>query len=418
MRKQTKLLLTPPNLLPKIYILNGPTGSGKSYGLNLKWYEILCTADKGDQFILAGNTAESIYKNVISDLLKFDTCGDLNYTKNPSLISTRNGAICFCVGVNNDGGEKRTQGGSVKAAYIDEVTTIARSPFDQIMARARWVVDGKLQEMPVFMTCNAGSPSHYIKREYIDMPEKGAVVEYYDFWDNPVMSQEYIDALKKKFTGVFFERMVMNKWVSAEGVVYNMFDRRTHIIDKWPDDIDQYILGVDWGYENPLAILLIGIDSDNTYYVLDEIYTSKQLIDKSLFNLLHKKGWYNLKTKYKTVRPESAYCDSARPEYIYQFHQLCGITSFQANKEVNEGIQHVSIKLTDKGNGKKSLYVLNTCVKTIMEFESYSWKRDRSGESVDTVIKENDHAMDALRYAIHTHERNRVKTIDKSNLFM
>jgi hypothetical protein len=45
------------------------------------------------------------------------------------------------------------------------------------------------------------------------------------------------------------------------------------------------------------------------------------------------------------------------------------------------------------------LYFMNTCKSTIREFGEYRWKEDAS---VDTVIKENDHAMDELRYFCHT----------------
>jgi hypothetical protein len=42
------------------------------------------------------------------------------------------------------------------------------------------------------------------------------------------------------------------------------------------------------------------------------------------------------------------------------------------------------------------------CVNTIREFGLYSWDEKASLNGIDAVIKENDHAMDAVRYFCFT----------------
>lgn len=403
MNKQTALIRTPPQKIPDIYIINGPTGSGKSYGANVKWYEILCRAVQGDAYILAGNTSESVYKNVISDMLRFDMgINAIHFTRSPSAIVTHRGAICYVVGVNNEGGERRLKGGSVKGAYMDEVTTFPRSAFDQIMARCRWVTDGKLIATKSIMTCNADSPNHWLKTDYIDRPESGAVVEYYSFWDNPKMGQEYIDALRRKFSGVFFERMVMNRWCIAEGAIYDRFDPAVHIIDVDRSIMRDYIVGVDYGYDHPLAMVLIGIDADGTMYVCDEISVRGQLIDDSLVAKV--RHWLQYPVSYAYPPPE-------RPDYNVLMQRLFPQWSIQvAHNDVHEGIQAVQQRLTERPNGKRGLYFDKSCKALIGQMQTYHWRKVKD-MSKDEPEKIDDDSCDSLRYGIFTYDRARARVI-------
>lgn len=410
MTKQLKLLSTPPEQLPDIYIINGPTGSGKSFGVNLKFYEILEDAQAGDQFILAGNTTESLYKNVISDLLKFNGSKPyITYTSSPSKLVNRRGAICYCVGVNNEGGERRLKGGSVRWAYMDEVTTFPRSAFDQIMARCRWSVNGKLMPTKAVMTCNADNPNHWLKTDFIDKPESGAVIDYYSFWDNPTMTQEYIDALRRKFSGVFFERMVMNRWSMAEGAIYDRFDPSVHIIDIDYSIMKDFIIGVDYGYDHPMVLSLLGIDGDGTMYLCDEIAVRGQLIDDSLKQLVSSRGWLTLPVSFCYPPPE-------RPDYNVMMQRLFPQWSISvAYNEVHEGIQAVQSRLTERGNGKRGLYFSRKCSFINGQMQTYHWRKVKD-MSKDEPEKVDDDGVDSLRYAVATYDKARARVI-KSNPF-
>ena len=87
------------------------------------------------------------------------------------------------------------------------------------------------------------------------------------------------------------------------------------MVTSYPKErISEYVLGVDWGFEHPLALSLIGIDYDDNYWIIDEIYTKHQLIDKSLVDLMKQKGWFDIEYGNGITRPKYAYADSARPE--------------------------------------------------------------------------------------------------------
>jgi hypothetical protein len=51
-------------------------------------------------------------------------------------------------------------------------------------------------------------------------------------------------------------------------------------------------------------------------------------------------------------------------------------------------------------SGKTQLFVFNTCKSTLDEFNSYRYDPEKPKEE---PVKENDHLMDAIRYAIYDH---------------
>jgi phage terminase large subunit len=62
---------------------------------------------------------------------------------------------------------------------------------------------------------------------------------------------------------------------------------------------------------------------------------------------------------------------------------------------VLDGIAAVQERLKVQADGLPRLTVDPSCLNTINEFESYVWKPER-----DEPVKENDHALDALRYGV------------------
>ena len=225
--------------------------------------------------------------------------------------------------------------------------------------------------------------------------------------DNPLMTPEYIARQKKRFSGVYFARMVENKWTAAEGAVYDSFNRGDHVIapPEWdaPDSpanvpykrIHRWLLGVDWGYEHPMSITLFG-EGDGVYYAVDEIYIRKQLVDETLAKMVK-----SMLKAHRVDSVEIAYGDSARPEYIADFQRLTGIPTEGADKAVHEGISAVQRHLHARDEGGFGLYISSACTNLINEMETYCWLQGKGGTK-DEPAKVNDHAVDGMRYVVYS----------------
>jgi phage terminase large subunit len=95
------------------------------------------------------------------------------------------------------------------------------------------------------------------------------------------------------------------------------------------------------------------------------------------------------------------WCDSARPEYIADFRQH-GLDSRKGKKELDPGIAVVN-RYLDDGHLKIDF---NTCPSTINEFELYHYEEDDMGTILkNRPVDRDNHAMDAVRYMIHSFDK-------------
>jgi phage terminase large subunit len=410
--KQRAFYKTP---LKRLNFLIGTTGSGKSWiANNFVLFEWLVKAPKDKKFLFTGNTHDTLSRNVLFELKKYDSEGQyLTFRQTSPQIVTHRGALVFCVGVNNDGAQAKLTGGSIDGGwYADEPQKYPEGSYNAGLSRMRGMgPNGKDIPTPMIATLNPEGPLHFIKRRYVDAPADDVAIWNFGFDDNPVMSDELRGAYETSFSGVFHQRMILGQWANAEGLIYNEFNQGRNIVTQAPERYREMLVGADWGYNHPMALVLIGVDYDQNYWVIDEIYKSGQLVDSSLLDIIKTKGWLKL--------PITAYADTESPSDIIRLRDLTGWTILGAAKpagSVLDGIKIVQGLLKPSGNGKPRMYVrAETCPNVIREFSSYSW-RNRKGntDEHDEPEKINDHAMDALRYPIYSLEIGRARMVKSS----
>jgi phage terminase large subunit len=172
----------------------------------------------------------------------------------------------------------------------------------------------------------------------------------------------------------------------TEGLVYKEFSRERHTTTDFPENYTETILGIDFGYTNPAAIIPIGIDSDSNYWIKEEWYKSKQTTEQICEQAL----------LYKSTK---AYPDPAEPDRI-EILRKCGLNCRDVSKDIVAGVDH--IRELFKQN---RIHISPECKNLIYELETYRYpdkKPDKNEE--EKPVKENDHALDALRYALYTNQ--------------
>jgi phage terminase large subunit len=180
------------------------------------------------------------------------------------------------------------------------------------------------------------------------------------------------------YTDEFYSQEIGGEFVAFEGLIYPGFTRaavRTVDSEGW-----RTLLGVDIGARNPTAVLTVRISGDGRIHVERERYQrnldSDEITD-AIIDTMHTSG------------ADVAFCDPSAKAYIDSWNKR-GLRVKPANNDVTRGIGIVKSALAD------GLTVDPSCVNTIAEFESYRW----SDNDKDQPVKQNDHAMDALRYAL------------------
>ena len=392
-------------------ICSGVSSSGKTFINNLRWYEFIRNeVPKGELLMMSGKTKETLHDNVVRDLEKIDDCNCIKIHKQPLRIFITDKDIeIACVSADDESSWGRIQGKTVFGWYADEIVEHPESLVNIAIKSCR---SGGKQRMK-FWTCNPDHPDHFVKKNFIDSSEVDVKNWFFGFPDNPILDKGYIKELEQTLTGVFKERLFFGKWNAAEGNIFTNFDPSFHVVDKLPEMLD-YFVGVDWGYNNPTAMTLIGIDRDGIYYAIDEWYQSGRLVDASLAGELNAKGWNKNGTRGQM--PSYVYADSEDPASCEALRRVTGWSVVPAAKpagSVVDGIRIIQQLLQKGGNDKARLYFHPRCVNLIGQMGGYRWKKVR-GRELDEPVKENDHSVDSLRYTIFSREAGRVRLVKRN----
>lgn len=213
---------------------------------------------------------------------------------------------------------------------------------------------------------------------------------------NPHIPKEEIEKAEKELTEDRFAQEYLADFRKSEGLVYKEFIRTVHIYKELPAqaEIIKTFGGHDFGTNNPCASITIKKDKDARYYVSSEWYktgtTDAQQAD------------YVAALKWSECYPDPA---SASGKLEMKRRGINVREVIKGADSIRNGIN--TVKELFKTNRLK---IHESCLNLIWEFETYSYpdrKPDRNEE--ENPIKENDHALDALRYALSMDNQLSVK---------
>lgn len=236
--------------------------------------------------------------------------------------------------------------------------------------------------------------------------------------DNPHVSRGEIARRKATLPAAWFKRDFEASWQSFGGQIYDGFNVATHTTSEaaWRlehglgrDPIQPWMLqrifrrviaGVDWGFNSPGAIVVVGYYGDNRFMVLEESYAAGRQI------LGHGTTWVSEAHRLRDKWGVSLFaCDPARPDAIQDFSSN-GLPAVGAFNDVYLGIRRVveALHVVEQGNGagKPGLRILDQAQHLIAELRSYQWEstKDGGGFLESPAEGQSDHAADALRYAV------------------
>jgi PBSX family phage terminase large subunit len=169
------------------------------------------------------------------------------------------------------------QGLTLAGVLFDEVALMPKSFVDQAIARTLSFKNAK-----IWFNCNPESPNHWFYKEWLTNPDKKYKHLHFLMKDNPILGKEEIERAEKLFSGVFYERYILGKWVRAEGIVFPEFannpDNWIISKDKLPDRFRECYAGFDIGGNNSAyAMTCTALGYDGNYYVLKS--TKKQAVE-------------------------------------------------------------------------------------------------------------------------------------------
>lgn len=360
----------------------GATRSGKTY-LDFKWIiplRIRERAGKDGLAVILGVTKSTIERNVLEPMRNL--YGD----KLVGTISSDNtawifGEKCYCLGAEKVSQVSKIRGASIKYCYGDEVADWSEEVFALLKSRLD-------KEYSCFDgTYNPQYPNHWLKR-FLDS-DADIFSQVYTIDDNPFLPPSFVENLKKEYAGtVFYDRYILGKWTLAEGLVYPMFGDSC-IVQDIPD-IGDYYISIDYGTHNPFSAGLWCVTKMEAVRIGEYYYCGRE------------------ERKEKT--PEEYYSEVKRlaggrdikclivdPSADAFIATVKKHREFKVRGAVNDVLPGIQTTAEMIASGKLKIH--ESCEDAIREFGLYRW--DEKAES-DRVVKENDHAMDEIRYMVMT----------------
>lgn len=302
-------------------------------------------------------------------------------------------------------------------AAVDQAEELDFDDWQLLQGRLRLEVPG-LRQRQLFGACNPRHPGHWIyQRFFVERPAGCAVVTA-NTHDNPHLPPDYLARLET-FTGPFYERFVLGRWVGLEGLVYDNFDPLRHLIEPFPlDPAWRRWRSIDFGYQNPFVCLWaceVGGGTrapvpEGALVIYREIYFSRRRVAE------HGAQIARLSQGERIVATFADHDAADRAELSAQ-----GIATMPANKTLSTGLQTVRAWLGEGGAPPRLYFFRNALVErdsrlttdpvtggrrrapacTADEFSFYRWPPGDDGRPAhEQPLKLHDHGLDALRYLL------------------
>ena len=404
--KQLELMqLWQNNKLKRINLLEGSVSSGKTWVSLVLWAFWVKTSPQDGLYMMCAKSLTTLKRNCLLPLQEL--VGERNFQFS---VSAKEGQLfgrkALLEGANDMRSEGKIRGLTLQGAYCDELTLFPEDFFTMLLSRLR------RPNAKLIATTNPDSPSHWLKTDYIDRQDD---LDYlgvkFLLDDNTTLPPDYVENIKKEYTGVFYERFILGNWVAAEGLIYPMYQQ---VFEEPPIAADkdiangntdpsnsrykraeQYVLSIDYGTLNAFACLLWG-KYGNVWYAIGGYYYSGRDQQKlktddeyaddidRLFGNLYGSEW----DKLKVIIDPSAASFIAALRRRRRYHVV------PADNAVIDGIRETASAM------QQNFIKINPSIKEWkQEVEGYVWDND---SAEDRPVKMNDHYMDCTRYFVHT----------------
>ena len=371
-------------------VCDGSVRSGKTTIMSLAFVSWAMANYNRTNFAICGKTVQAAERNILKPLMEIDGLMfalSISYKVSTRVLTIRCGDRVnwfYLFGGKDESSYMLIQGITLAGVLFDEVALMPKSFVEQALSRAI-----SFENPKYFFNCNPESPNHWFYLEWIKEPRENTRHIHFLLEDNPILTEQMIERTKSMYSGVFYDRYILGKWCLAEGLVYPMFGKDC-IVEPITEPCERYVISMDYGIQNPTAMILCGKHGD-TWYALKEFYhsgreTGSQKTDQQYYDELEKLAG-DLPIGFLIVDPSA----TSFIALVRQNHR------FKVRKAVNDVVDGIQKTAACLSNGK--IKICACCERSIQEFGLYSWD-DKAVE--DTPIKENDHAMDAIRYFVNT----------------
>lgn len=392
--KQRKILAF-PYTQRDVLICDGAVRSGKTSIMMWAFVDWAMREFDGQRFGICGKTVDSASKNIVVPFISMALAKErynLRWRRADHVLEiTRCGKTNYfeVFGGKDESSFMLIQGRTLAGVLLDEVVLMPESFVNQALARCS--VDGSR----IWFSCNPGSPQHWFYKNWIEgSARRNALYLHFNMRDNPALSDSILTRYEAMYSGVFYDRYILGKWVLAEGLIYPMFGDSC-VVDEEPGTEGEYYISCDYGTLNPFSAQLWHWDGKTATCLREYYYSGRE----TQANKTDEEYCTEIARLAGDLPIRSIVVDPSAASFIEVLRRKQYIVR-KAKNDVLNGIMLTARYLQDG-----TIKIHRRCKDSIREFGLYRWD-DKATE--DRPIKENDHAMDSIRYFAFTILRERV----------
>ncbi len=392
--KQRKILAF-PYTQRDVLICDGAVRSGKTSIMMWAFVDWAMREFVGQRFGICGKTVDSASKNIVVPFISMALAKErynLRWKRADHVLEiTRCGKTNYfeVFGGKDESSFMLIQGRTLAGVLLDEVVLMPESFVNQALARCS--VDGSR----IWFSCNPGSPQHWFYKNWIEgSARRNALYLHFNMRDNPALSDSILARYEAMYSGVFYDRYILGKWVLAEGLIYPMFGDSC-VVDEEPGTEGEYYISCDYGTLNPFSAQLWHWDGKTATCVREYYYSGRE----TQANKTDEEYCTEIARLAGDLPIRSIVVDPSAASFIEVLRRKQYVVR-KAKNDVLNGIMLTARYLQDG-----TIKIHRRCKDSIREFGLYRWD-DKATE--DRPIKENDHAMDSIRYFAFTILRERV----------
>jgi PBSX family phage terminase large subunit len=388
----------------QLNIWAGATRGGKTLASVFRWFAYIADKDSPrGELAMVGRTRDTIGTNVLLQMQNPELFGEAAATVKYTLgspVATVMKRRVHLYGANDSQAESKIRGATFAGMYGDELTLLPREFVLQAFNRL------SIPGSKFFGTTNPGPSAHWLRKDFLlraDEPDLGLRHFHFTLDDNPSLTDQVRARIRATNTGMYYRRFVLGEWCNAEGAVFQMFDADRHVVDVCPV-IKRWVgVGVDYGTTAAFAAIVLGVGVDKRLYAISEWYYDSARTGKPLTDMEYSRkfGDYLASVRHPAsqlygISPEVIAVDPSGHSFFVQLHRD-GYRPAKADNAVIDGIRTLASLLA---GGR--LLVHSSCKNLIDQLQSYSWDEKATAKGEDKPVKEEDHAVDALRYIVMT----------------
>ena len=378
-----------PHSAKEAIVCDGAVRSGKTLAMGLSFFLWAMVCFDGMRFGVCGKTISSLRRNVLSEILpRLEALGATwkeKRTENLVVVTFQGHRNQFYIfGGRDESSASLIQGITFAGVLMDEVALMPRSFVDQACARCS-VAGSRL-----WFNCNPAGPSHWFYKTWIlEAENRNCLRLHFTMEDNPSLTEAIRERYRRLYTGVFYRRFILGQWAQAEGRVYDFFE--SEMVKAAPaQGYQKWYISCDYGTVNPTSMGLWGLHQGVWYRVKEFYFSSRekqrQMTDEEYAEAMSKLAGDRQVTAV-IVDPSAA-----------SFIEVLRRRGWRVQKAENDVLS--GIRLTSDCLKDGRIVISEGCRDCLREMDEYVW--DLSSEAKDRVKKENDHAMDDMRYFVAT----------------